>query len=106
MKFGEAIEQARNGKRIAREGWNGKDMYVYMTPGRVIPVEEWKASGPAHALTETERNRGCVIIAPRMDMMSAQGVRIIGWLASQTDMLAEDWYVVEQEDNRAPGESE
>lgn len=95
MKFGEAIEQARNGRKIAREGWNGKNMYVYMTQGRIIPAEEWVVRVPAHALTEMEKIRGGVFISPHLDMMSAQGVRIIGWLASQTDMLADDWYVVE-----------
>lgn len=104
MKFGEAIEQARNGHRIAREGWNGKNMYVYMTQGRMIPAEEWVVRVPAHALTEMEKISGTVFIGPHLDMMSAQGVRIIGWLASQTDMLADDWYVVEQRDKSTPAE--
>lgn len=104
MKFGEAIERARNGHKVAREGWNGKNMYVYMTQGRIVPAEEWEVHSPAHVLTETERIRGGVLIGPHLDMMSAQGVRIIGWLASQTDMLADDWYVVEQRDRRTPAE--
>ena len=60
MRFGEVIEHARNGKKIARHGWNGKGMYVYMTKGRLVPTDEW--------------------------------------LATQTDMLAFDWYVVDEED--------
>lgn len=95
MKFGEAIECARNGKKIAREGWNGKNMYVYMTEGRTIPMGIWGVRMPSQELTEVEKERGYVIIKPHLDMMNAQGERIIGWSATQSDMLAKDWYVVE-----------
>ena len=95
MKFGSAIECARCGMKVAREGWNGKNMYVYMTKGRTSPTDVWEARMPSQELTEVEIERGDVIINTHLDMMSAQGVRIIGWLASQTDMLADDWYVVE-----------
>ena len=95
MRFGEAIECARRGKRIARKGWNGKNMYVYMTKGRTIPIECWKPMLSSQELTEVEIERGDVIINAHLDMMNAQGTRIIGWSATQTDMLADDWYVVE-----------
>ena len=98
MRFGEAIEHARTGKRIARRGWNGKGMYVYMTKGRLVPADEWVTRMPSQELTEVEKEIGYVNIMPHLDMMSAQGVRIIGWLASQTDMLADDWYVVDDEE--------
>ena len=94
MKFGEAIEHARMGKKIAREGWNGKGMYVYVTMGRLIPLDKWVAKMPSQELTEIEKEKGYVNIMPHLDMMSARGERIIGWLASQMDMLADDWYVV------------
>ena len=94
MKFGEAIEKVFEGKKIARHGWNGKGMYVYLTEGRIIPFEDWVERSPSQVLTNTERKRGHVIIKPHLDMMNAQGERIIGWSASQTDMLAVDWYVV------------
>ena len=98
MRFGEALAQARNGKRIARLGWNGKGMYVYMTKGRLLPVDSWEAIMPSQELTEIEKERGFVNIMPHLDMKTAQDTRIIGWLASQTDMLAFDWYVVDEED--------
>ena len=41
MRFGEALANACNGKRISRRGWNGKKMYVYFSPGRLILVEDW-----------------------------------------------------------------
>ena len=102
MRFGEAIECARNGKKIARHGWNGKGMYVYLTEGRGIPTDEWVARMPSQELTEAEKKLGCVIVKPHLDMMNAQCERIIGWSPSQTDMLAEDWYVVEKEYRSTP----
>ena len=94
MKFGDAIEKAYAGKKIARHGWNGKGMYVYLTEGRLIHIYTWEERMPSQELTEAERKRGHVIVNPHLDMMNAQGERIIGWSASQTDMLAVDWYVV------------
>lgn len=99
MRFGEAIEHARNGKRIARRGWNGKNMYVYFSPGRLILTEDWIARFPSQELTEAEKERGYVNTMPRLDMMNAQGNRIIGWSATQSDMLADDWYVVDDEED-------
>ena len=98
MRFGEALKYVRNGKRIARLGWNGKNMYVYMTKGRLMPTDEWMVRLPSQELTEVEKEKGYVNIMPHLDMKSAQDTRIIGWSASQTDMLAFDWYVVDEED--------
>ena len=98
MRFGEAIEKACEGKRTARHGWNGKGMYVYLSEGRGIPTDEWVARMPSQELTEAEKKMGYVIVKPHLDMMNAQGERIIGWLASQMDMLAVDWYVVGEDE--------
>ena len=98
MRFGEALTHVRNGKRIARLGWNGKGMYVYLTEGRSIPTDEWVAGMPSQELTEVEKEKGYVNILPHLDMKTAQDTRIIGWSATQTDMLAFDWYVVDEED--------
>lgn len=100
MRFGEAIKKALEGKKIARHGWNGKEMYVYLTEGRGIPTDKWLSRMPSQKLTEAEKKRGYVILKPHLDMMNAQGERIIGWMASQMDMLAIDWYVVDGEEAR------
>ena len=100
MRIGEALAHARAGKRIARLGWNGKGMYVYMTKGRLLPVDAWEVRMPSQELTEIEKEKGYVNIMPHLDMKSAQDTRIIGWTASQTDMLADDWYVVDEEDEQ------
>lgn len=100
MRFGEALARARAGKKIARLGWNGKGMYIYMTKGRLMPADEWMVRLPSQELTEVEKERRYVNIMPHLDMKTAQNTRVIGWLASQTDMLAFDWYVVDEEDEQ------
>lgn len=98
MRFGEALANAHNGKRIARLWWGGKELYVYMTMGQLIPLDMWDARMPSQELTELEKEKGYVNIMPHLDMMSVQGVRTIGWNPSQADMLADDWYVVDDKE--------
>lgn len=69
MKFGEAIEAMKKGKKVARAGWNGKGMYINIRD--------------AHDGYD-----------PYIVMYTAQGTYQPGWLASQPDMLSEDWEVV------------
>ena len=95
MKFSEAlIECIENGKRITRSDWNGKNMYIYYTPGRKIPVESWDNRGNIK-LTDHERLVGYVEVLGHLDMYNAQGSRVIGWLASQTDMTSDKWEILE-----------
>ena len=81
---------------MARRGWNGyfRGMYIYLTDGREIPEHEWIERSPAQGTNLTERMNGKVTILPHIDMVSAHGERVIGWLASQTDMLSDDWEIV------------
>lgn len=93
MTFGAAIEALKAGKRVARAGWNGKGMWLVLVPG--TPKAELRAGTPyAKALGQ----ESCEIL-PHIDMWTtnAHGRRAMlpGWLASQTDMLAEDWAIVE-----------
>nr|WP_317324382.1 DUF2829 domain-containing protein [uncultured Flavonifractor sp.] len=83
MNFGLAIEAAKRGAKIARRGWNGKGQYVelasaisYVTPGGETVNAEHEAIG----------NRAFAFVG-------SSGVQM-GWLASQADMLADDWHIV------------
>lgn len=89
MSFGMAIEAAKRGNKIARSGWNGKNMFVILVPGtpNVRPVAGTPYS-KAGITTETN-------ILPHFDMYTATGDMLPGWLASQSDMLADDWCIVE-----------
>ena len=84
MNFGLAIEAMKKGKKVARRGWNGKNQHIelatrisYMTAeGVFVNVEHEAIGNKAIAFCGTS------------------GVQM-GWLASQADMLADDWEVVE-----------
>lgn len=78
MSFGLAIEAAKKGKKIARRGWNGKDQYVEI--GTAFTYDGW--------LVEHED-----IGTQALVFVGTRG-RQVGWLASQADMLADDWYIV------------
>lgn len=96
MDFGEALKALKEGKKVARKGWNGyrKGMYIYLCDGQEIPQYKWQERTPAQETTLSERMNGTVRIMPHIDMVSAQGERVIGWLASQTDMLSDDWVII------------
>lgn len=84
LPFGLAIEAAKMGKRIARKGWNGKNQYVEMA---------YCISYKNHAAEVVNANH-CNIGNKALAFVGTSGVQL-GWLASQADMLADDWYVVE-----------
>jgi hypothetical protein len=86
--FGLAICALKEGKRVAREGWNGKGMWLILVPGSNVNARVGTPYGEAlgHGVAVT--------INAHIDMMTATGEMQPGWLASQTDMLAEDWQLV------------
>jgi len=93
MTFGIAIEEAKKGNKIARSGWNGKGMFVSMTAGRILDLavdDIWTQNVKDIAVA----NGGIVEVLPYMVMKTADNKLQIGWLASQSDMLADDWMVV------------
>lgn len=92
MTFGEAIEALKQGKRVARSGWNGKGMWLTYSPGaKALPAEKfWAGPNADYA----RQNGGTADVLPCITMKTATGEILMGWLASQTDMLAEDWGVV------------
>lgn len=94
MNFGKALEALKNGKKVARNGWNGKGMFLYMTECSVVPFENLRGNAAIFVNEENTRLKE-VYICPHIDMKAADGTLVIGWLASQTDMLAEDWEIIE-----------
>ena len=93
MKFSDALELCIKGKKITRTDWNGKGMFVYYVEPHNVDIDDWYDQD---ALTEKEIEEGTVQVAGHFDMYNAQGIRIIGWLASQTDMTSDQWEVVEE----------
>jgi hypothetical protein len=93
VNFSEALEKIKLGKAVAREGWNGKGMWIAHSPGcSKLPAENfWSVAGKEYA----ENCGGFVTVLPALIMRNAKGQIVMGWLASQEDMLACDWEVVE-----------
>ena len=84
MTFGDALEALKNGERVARKGWNGKDMYVFLAY-----EADFVTDADISAFDQLEVEVGDMLV-----MKTAQNTFQPGWLASQADMLAEDWYIV------------
>lgn len=84
--FGTALEQLEAGAKVARSGWNGKGMFLFLVPGSVFNVNRPPLLGIYPEGTEIKYHA-------HIDMKTADGY-VVPWLASQTDVLAKDWSVV------------
>lgn len=93
FNFGTALDLLKQGEKVRREGWNGKGMWIALTPGSSFPSEHAKDGHAAKHRAE-EIGVGTIDLLPHIDMRAADGSMVIGWLASQTDMLADDWCLV------------
>lgn len=104
LTFGEAIERLKTGALVAREGWNGKGMFIFMRPADALIVDFIKKikSLPNDAKTWIDKNMDDKInpgeeglnpvkFTAYLCMKAADNTIVNGWLASQTDILAEDW---------------
>ena len=90
MNFGEAIEAMKNGKFATRKGWNGKNMYLWYMPPATIKAEWCKEP---HLKAIADANGGEVECLSSIRMKTADNKVLTGWLASQTDMMSEDWAI-------------
>lgn len=89
MDFGMALIALKRGECVARTGWNGKGMFLTLQLGSEVDGDSMRNEGAKKYYS------GCKCsIAPHIDMKAADGTYVVGWLASQTDMLAEDWEIV------------
>ena len=89
MNFGQALEAVKNGNKIARSGWNGKNQFVLIAGGYTVqearPGSDYERAGI----------KGEFTIAPHLDLKNAQGIMQPGWVPSQGDLFAEDWVIIE-----------
>lgn len=86
MNFSDALQSIKAGNRVARAGWNGKKMFIFLVQGSTFIVNRPPLLGIYP--------EGTVInYHAHIDMRTADGM-IVPWLCSQTDMLANDWEVV------------
>jgi hypothetical protein len=100
LTFSEALESAKQGALIARKGWNGKGMFIFIRPGdnlsvgfmnnvKSLPesVKEW--------FNNNHPQEAVIQFSPYLCMKSADGTIVNGWLASQSDLLANDWVIIQ-----------
>ena len=85
MTFGEALVALKTGDRVRRAGWNGKGMFLFLVPGSTFQVNRPPLLGIYPEGTEIQYHA-------HIDMKTAQGY-VVPWLASQTDLLDEDWEI-------------
>lgn len=86
FSFSVALERLKNGERVARAGWNGKGMFIFLVQGSTFQVNR-------APLNQFYPEGTTVNYHAHVDMKTADGT-IVPWLCSQTDMLAEDWEIV------------
>ena len=85
MNFGEALQATYDGKKIQRSGWNGKGMYLYHVPAQSYP-----------AVTEIAKSEfGEMVPYGAYTVMKIAQNNVVPWLASQTDIHATDWQIVD-----------
>jgi hypothetical protein len=83
LSFSEALELLKDGKLVCRKGWNGTGMFLFLVPGSTFAVNR----PPLLGIYAEGR---MINYHPHIDMKTADG-QIVPWLASQTDLLANDW---------------
>lgn len=99
MNFGEAVAELKNGKMVSRDGWNGKGMFLFMRPEFFCNRDSFTAIA---SIPENAKQKILGLIGQHqyrftgyIAMFAADGSIVNGWLASQTDILATDWGIVE-----------
>lgn len=105
MKFGEALAACMAGAKITRRGWNGKNQFVYWSPPFTITIDQvtnpvlkdWleKNQGPTEKRPDGKQGVGAIVeFWGHFDFKPSNNKIQCGWLASQSDMQAEDWEAV------------
>lgn len=86
MRFSAALDALLEGKRVYRSGWNGKNMFLFLVNGSNFKVNR-------EPLMSILGEGAEVTYRPHIDMFDAQG-KVVPWVVSQTELLADDWEVV------------
>lgn len=90
MDFSMTLQHLKAGGLAQRQGWNGKKMFIYLVPGSVFQVNR-------APLNKIYPEGTTIDYCPHIDMKTADG-KCVPWLASQTDILADDWLVAPSAD--------
>lgn len=91
FSFGDAILLLKQGQKVARRGWNGKNMFLWLKPSTIVK-SDWCKDPILKDISD--RNGGYVDALGTICMKTADNKILTGWLASQSDILSEDWEIV------------
>lgn len=96
VSFSVALEALKRGERITRFGWNGRGMWLAFSPGAeaVGASQFWSQPNAAYARSLG----GLATVLPSITMRTASGEILMGWVASASDLLADDWMVLNEGD--------
>lgn len=107
LDFSEALKALKDGKMVARQGWNWKGMFIFKRPSDELKISfviDKVKSLPQSVKnffklkdeneTPTERGLSKVKFRSYLCMYASDGTIVNGWIASQTDILAEDWQII------------
>ncbi len=96
LNYGQAIEALRNGKRVAREGWNGKGMFVFkQIPAEIgLEIIPKMQSVPQSVKDEMLKNGTTLKYTNQMAIVNTDG-RVDSWVASSSDTFANDWVALD-----------
>ena len=90
LSFGDAVAALKEGLRVAREGWNGKGMFLSLVKGRDT---DYRVNSEVFGTGNDGNSQDQLPVLDAIYMKTAQN-NVVPWLASQTDVLAEDWQIV------------
>lgn len=91
VSFGKAIEALKQGKHVARNGWNGKGMFLSLVKGHDT---DYHVNSEVFGTGNDGNSQDQLPVLDSLYMKTADN-KLVPWLASQTDMLADDWQIVE-----------
>ena len=99
MSFGDALVALKAGQKVARSGWNGKGMWLSLScdESRMVHADHFWSKNNAEFARQQPNSTAEVLPSITMKTINAHGrvAILMGWLASQTDMLSDDWQIVE-----------
>ena len=89
LNLGQALYAIKDGKKVARDGWNGKGMFIYLVPAASYPIQR-NINNTLSGIFPDDMAPYQSYIA----MKTAQNL-VTPWAPTQSDVLDEDWYIVE-----------
>lgn len=95
LTFGEALQALKSGMKVTRRGWNGKGMFLWLKPSAIVK-SEWCKDMVLKSIADANGGEIAALGTICMYTHDSTGRKAIltGWLASQSDMLSDDWEIL------------